>query len=105
MTTMDTVTLTGYIIVPSKQLAQVRAAMVRHIQLTRQESGCLSFTISQDQANPQKFYVNESFVDKAAFEFHQSRVKRSYWGRVSQDVERHYKINGLDGDKSNNKDR
>jgi quinol monooxygenase YgiN len=93
---MTQITLTGYIIVPSKQLAQVRSALVKHIQLTRQEAGCLSFSVSQDPSNPLKFHVNEAFIDQASFEFHQSRVKKSYWGRVSQDVERHYKIKGLD---------
>ncbi len=48
--------------------------------------------VTQDDMNPLKFSVYEEFVDQAAFDLHQARVKSSRWGQVTQNVERHYQI-------------
>ena len=89
---MSRVTLTGYIIVPEKDLEAVLNELPNHIALTRNEPGCLSFSVVQSDANPTRFDVAEEFDSRSAFEAHQKRVKSSYWGEVTVNVERHYKI-------------
>ncbi|WP_405127356.1 putative quinol monooxygenase [Shewanella donghaensis] len=63
-----------------------------HSKLTKQESGCLSFSITQDSQNPLQFHVAETFSNQAAFDFHQQRSSHSNWAVVSKHVSRHYQI-------------
>lgn len=93
---MSKVILSGYILVPDADLAVVEAELPRHIENTRQESGCLVFEVVRDEANPNRFEVYEEFTDQRAFEHHQQRVGRSRWGQVTSNVARHYQIEGLD---------
>ena len=86
------VRLNGYIIVPADDLDAVLAELPNHISLTRQEPGCISFQVVQSTENPHRFDVAEEFVDRLSFEQHQARVGQSYWGEVTQRVERHYQI-------------
>lgn len=89
---MVKVTLSGYIEVPKEDLDAVLFELPNHIALTHQETGCITFTVTQDLEKPCRFDVYEEFIDKAAFEKHQARVKASDWGKVTQNVERFYTI-------------
>ena len=89
---MSKVVLKGFIIIPSENLAAVQDELINHKKLTRNEPGCLVFNVTQSESNPNRFDVYEAFINKAAFEVHQARVKSSHWGKVSENVERHYEI-------------
>ena len=89
------VVLQGYIVVPDADLDMVRKELDRHIRLTRLEEGCLCFEVTPDDDEPNRFNVYEEFVDGASFEKHQARVGNSTWGKVTENVARHYQIEGL----------
>lgn len=89
---MSKVTLKGHITVPKDQIEDVQKELIEHIRLTREEPGCLLFNVIQRQDDLLVFDVYEEFVDRAAFDSHQSRVKTSKWGMVTKDVERDYTI-------------
>ncbi len=89
---MGKVTLTGYIVVPPDDLARVLAELPNHIELTRNEPGCIAFEVTQAPSDPYRFDVAEEFQDRQAFERHQQRVRSSFWGEVTTHVERHYEI-------------
>ena len=89
---MSKIILKGTILVPDADLEIVRKELIIHTELTRQESGCLIFEVSQDNNNANKFTVYEEFVSKSAFASHQQRVKTSNWGKVTKRVERHYQV-------------
>ncbi len=89
---MEKVTLTGYIIIPDAELETVQAALAIHIDLTREEEGCLVFEVTQDSVDSHKFNVYEEFVDQQSFDAHQDRVRSSKWGAVSKNLTRHYTI-------------
>lgn len=89
---LSKVTLEGYIVVPTDSLVSVCGALSVHIELTRKEEGCLVFCVSRDNSSENRFNVYEEFVNRAAFEAHQWRVKNSHWGQVTKSVERHYQI-------------
>ena len=89
---MSKVTLQGHIIVPDADLAIVKNELLIHEKLTKQESGCLIFEVSQDQSDSSKFNVYEEFIDQNAFDNHQLRVKNSNWGNVTKNVQRFYQI-------------
>lgn len=89
---MSKVILKGFILVPEPELFDIRRALIDHTQLTQQEPGCITFSVKQNTDNPCRFDVYEEFVNKAAFEYHQQRVKSSYWGEVSVNVERFYQV-------------
>lgn len=89
---MPKVILKGHIIVPNEDLEVIKTALLIHIKLTQCEPGNLIFRVDQDESNLNKFDVYEEFINQAAFEFHQKRVKQSDWGNVTKNVERHYQI-------------
>lgn len=89
---MGVITLQGYIVVTDTDLASVQDGLLEHIELTQREHGCLHFTVSQDTENKNRFNVHEKFVNRAAFEAHQTRAKDSRWGRIAANVERYYQI-------------
>ena len=89
---MGKVKLSGFIVVPESDLDLVLSELPNHINLTRQEAGCISFDVHQSDSEPCRFEVDEEFESREAFEQHQSRVKASYWGKVTNNVKRHYDI-------------
>lgn len=89
---MAQVTLKGFIEVPASELDAVKTELANHIRLTLKEPGCMTFRVNQNDHNPLRFDVFEEFIDKAAFEHHQQRVKASYWGKLTANVVRHYEI-------------
>jgi quinol monooxygenase YgiN len=89
---MAKVTLKGYILVPEKDLQEVRRELINHRRLTLDEPGCMSFIVTENAENPLRFDVFEEFFDRQAFDFHQARVRASRWGQVTVDVTRHYEI-------------
>jgi len=76
-------------------LDAVKQELPLHIEKTRQEDGCLIFDVSQDTENKNRFNVHEEFIDKESFSNHQERVRNSYWGKVSANIERHYHVNQI----------
>lgn len=89
---MPKIILQGFIVVSDTDLPAVQAELPKHIELTRNEKGCLVFDVVQDSNNKNVFKVFEEFADCEAFEAHQARVKNSRWGAVAANVERHYRI-------------
>jgi len=89
---LSKITLQGHIIVADADLEVVKSELLIHTKLTKQETGCLLFSVTADKNNPNKFDVYEEFVNQAAFDIHQSRVKSSNWGKVTRKVQRHYQI-------------
>jgi quinol monooxygenase YgiN len=89
---MAKVILKGHIIVPDADIEAVKIELINHIELTRQENGCLAFKVSQDAENPNRFDVYEEFADRDSFANHQDRVRQSTWGAITVNVERHYEI-------------
>jgi quinol monooxygenase YgiN len=89
---MSKITLKGFILVPESEQELIKSELVIHKRLTLEESGCITFSVTENSQNPLRFEVYEEFADKASFEQHQKRVKASYWGKVTVNVERHYEI-------------
>ncbi|MDZ7864281.1 putative quinol monooxygenase [Acidovorax sp.] len=49
---------------------QLRAALKAMVPLTRQEPGCLDYTLFEQADAPGTFYMRESFTDRAALDAH-----------------------------------
>lgn len=89
---LSKVILEGYIVVPESDLESVKNELVNHINLTREEPGCIEFIVNHDKNNSHRFNVYEEFSSQEAFVYHQQRVKNSCWGKVAKNVSRHYQI-------------
>ena len=89
---MSKVILKGFIVVPEEDLDVVEEELENHRRLTLQEPGCITFEVTKRKSNPFCFDVYEEFKDRSSFDLHQERVKASYWGKVTVNVERHYEI-------------
>lgn len=77
---------------PASDLCAMQEELKNHIKLTLEEPGCIIFEVTQSESDPCRFDVYEEFIDKASFEMHQERIKKSRWGKVSINAERHYKL-------------
>ncbi|TMX38395.1 putative quinol monooxygenase [Vibrio sp. Hep-1b-8] len=89
---MSKIILKGFIVVSCEDLQTVEQELPTHTKLTLEEDGCLVFEVTKNKGNPNRFDVYEEFTDREAFDKHQTRVKNSYWGQVTANVERHYEI-------------
>ncbi|MFV1874044.1 MAG: putative quinol monooxygenase [Oleiphilus sp.] len=92
---MAKLSLKGFIIVSKNDLENVLNELPNHINLTRKEAGCLIFDVKQDEDDIYKFHVYEEFKNKESFEFHQSRVSNSSWGKITKNAERNYEISAV----------
>jgi len=70
---MEKFIISGYVDVPLAELEDFREALALHIELTRQEPGCIVFEVDEDLSHPGRFTVYEAFVDQAAFDLHQEK--------------------------------
>jgi quinol monooxygenase YgiN len=92
---MSDVHLTGQLVCKNENEARiVTVHLPEHIESTRAEPGCVSFTVTPSD-DPLIWTVEEHFEDRRVFELHQERVAASEWGRVTADIERRYSIDGL----------
>jgi len=89
---MSKVILKGYVLASDDDLPGIEAELPGHLALTRQEVGCLVFDVQQDTNDRNRFNVYEEFIDREAFDAHQTRAKSSRWGAVSARLEKHYHI-------------
>lgn len=89
---MNKIILQGYVEVSNSDLDAVMSALPKHIELSRQETGCLKFEVERDSSIPNRFNVYEEFISQEAFDAHQLRVKQSEWWQASKNASRHYTI-------------
>lgn len=90
-----TVALKGHIDVPADRLDQIRAGLADHIRLTRAESDCISFDVTEDPTTPGRYNVAEAFTTPAAFEAHQPRAQASDKARITAGIPRDDVVSGL----------
>lgn len=93
---MDNVRLSGLLRCKNLEEADVVTSYLpEHVELTRNEPGCISFEVSPTQ-DPLVWSVEERFTDPEAFRAHQERAASSPWGRMTSAIARDYTISGLD---------
>ena len=73
----------------------VRRHLPEHLRLTREEPGCISFEVSETD-DPLIWRVEELFADRAAFDFHQQRMRASEWFMAPSALPRDYEITTLE---------
>ncbi|MBB3036057.1 putative quinol monooxygenase [Hoyosella altamirensis] len=89
---MSAVKLTGRLVcVDDAEAETVLRHLPRHMELTRAEAGCLHFDV-EPTGDPRVWSVSERFVDQAAFDAHQARVRTSEWGQATSGIAREYVI-------------
>ncbi|KMQ61383.1 antibiotic biosynthesis monooxygenase [Chryseobacterium angstadtii] len=54
--------------------AALKEALLKLINPTRSEPGCLYYILFEDKNNKGTFYMREAFKDTAAFEFHTQTI-------------------------------
>lgn len=89
---MGKVHLNGYIDIPLEKRDIAAPYLAEHIALTRAEPGCLFFDLPPDPSTAGRYFVRESFKDRAAFEAHQRRNHASDWYVFSAGFPRAYDL-------------
>ena len=82
----------GTITCAPEDLEMLKTAVQSHINLTIAEPGCIQFSITQDDTDPCTFIVDESFVDRAAFDLHTKRTRASKWWEMTKHIPRNLEI-------------
>ena len=77
-----------------REAALVATPLPQHVELTRAEQGCGSFTVTPTEDRP-VWRVEEVFGDAASFRRRQDRVRDSEWGTMTAGIERDYSLTGL----------
>ena len=77
-----------------REAALVDTHLPCHVELTRAEQGCRSFSVTRTE-DRLVWRVEEVFDDAASFRRHQEWVRGSEWGIVTAGIERDYCITGL----------
>lgn len=86
------VRLSGFLLCASAEDIQlVETHLPEHLRLTRAEAGCISFDVTQTD-DPLIWRVEELFVDRAAFDFHQQRTRASEWFAATSAIPRDYEV-------------
>lgn len=84
--------LTGRLLCKNVEESElVRRFLPEHIRLTKEETGCLAFNVTET-ADPLVWQVEELFSDPQTFALHQARTKASEWGRETRAIVREYQI-------------
>ncbi len=65
-----------------------------HIRLSRAETGCIRFDVTQS-ADPMVWLLDETYTDRTAFDAHQTRNRASVWWQVSQGLVRDFQLTDL----------
>ena len=87
--------LKGHLICMSEDEAQtVRQHLAEHIRLSRSESGCLSFDVSETD-DPMVWDVQESFRTREDFDAHQTRTRQSRWFVATRHILRDFRVEEL----------
>ncbi len=84
--------ISGHMDVPPERIDAVLSAVTDHITLTLAEAGCISFEVNPCPDVAGRFLVAEIFVDRAAFDHHQTRTKASPWAKITEGLPREYNI-------------
>lgn len=88
--------LTGRLVCKSAEEADlVRQYLPEHKQLTRKETGCVSFEVTET-ADPLVWTVEELFTNQTTFDAHQKRTWASVWGRETSAIAREYEISEIE---------
>lgn len=87
----ELVRLSGRLICRTVEEAEtVRTHLPELVRLTRSEAGCVSFDVLRS-ADPLIWTVEERFLDKAAFDFHQQRTRASVWWSATAEILRDFR--------------
>jgi quinol monooxygenase YgiN len=88
------ITVTGTIACTNAIEAEiVRSHLPEHIRLSRDEPGCISFSVLPT-SDPLVWRLDESFTDMAAYEAHRSRTRASAWYKATAHLQRDFKVSG-----------
>lgn len=89
---MGAIRLSGFLRCGSiEEVDLVKQYLPDHLSLTRAEPGCISFDVMQTE-DALVWRVEELFIDRAAFDFHQQRTRASKWFYATSTIPREYKI-------------
>ena len=77
--------------VTSDDLAVVQTCLPDHMRLSRAEPGCIRFDVTQSP-DPMIWLLDETYVDRTAFEAHQARNRASVWWARSQALVRDFQL-------------
>lgn len=67
---MSKLTIVANIVAKDDQIEMVKAELIKLIEKTRQEDGCINYDLHQDNDNPAHFVFYENWASEAALDKH-----------------------------------
>lgn len=69
---MDRLTIVANIIAKTDKIDYVKAELIKLIDTTRKEEGCINYDLHQDQNNPAHFVFYENWASAQLWQIHMS---------------------------------
>lgn len=66
----NTLTIVARIVAKAEKLDLVKSELLKLIEPTRKEKGCISYTLQQDNDNPQAFMFFETWENRELWQIH-----------------------------------
>lgn len=92
---MSKLTIVAQITAKSEHIETVKAELEKLIEPSRQDEGCISYDLHQDNANPAHFIFFENWASKAALEAHMQAPHFQAFGAATQDMIEAFNVNEL----------
>lgn len=67
---MQTLTIVAQLVAKADAIERVKCELLNMVAPTRQENGCITYTLQQDNENPEVFVFYETWQDAVALDRH-----------------------------------
>lgn len=79
-------TVIAHLVAKPERIDEARAFLLRLVEQTRTEAGCVNYDLHQDVENPLEFTFYENWVDRAAWELHNAMPYLQELGRRAPEL-------------------
>lgn len=92
---MTTLTIIANITANPNKIELVKAKLLKLVELTRTEEGCLQFDLHQDNENPAHFTLYENWTSRILWQTHMMKQHAADYMAATQSAVTKFRINEM----------
>ena len=92
---MNHLTIIARIEAKTGKIDLVKAALLKLIEPTRKEEGCLQYDLHQDTENPEVFFFFENWVSRELWQTHMNNVHLKEYMEEAEDLVASFTLNEM----------
>jgi quinol monooxygenase YgiN len=78
-----------------EKIELVKAALIKLLEPTRKEKGCLQYDLNQDNENPEIFMIFESWASREIWQTHMNNAHLKYYMQETEGAVTSFTINEM----------